>query len=110
MSCFKIPQQTIAELTSVVSQFWWDTLPTTKGIPWLAWQRMQFPKSQGGLGFKNLGKFNNAWRLVSYPNSPLAKLLKVCYYRDTHLLHAKTKKYEKSYEPYELFIAARREN
>lgn len=100
MSCFKIPQQTIGELTSVMSKFWWEKSPTVKGIPWVAWESQQFPKCQGGLGFKNLNKFNDAllakqvWRLQLYPNSILAKLFKARYYKDTHLLQGTSKRYQ----------------
>lgn len=35
-----------------------------------------------------------AWRLVLYPNSILAKLFKAHYYKDTHLLQATSKRYQ----------------
>lgn len=44
-----------------MSKFWWEKSPNVKGIPWVAWDRLQFPKCQGGLGFKNLSKFNDAF-------------------------------------------------
>lgn len=43
-----------------MSKFWWEKSPNVKGIPWFAWDRLQFLKCQGGLGFKNLSKFNDA--------------------------------------------------
>ncbi|XP_018465244.1 putative ribonuclease H protein At1g65750 [Raphanus sativus] len=83
-----------------MSRFWWEKSATQKGIPWVAWDRMQFPKCQGGMGFKNLCKFNDAllarqaWRLVQYPNSVMAKLFKARYFKDSHILQASSKRYQ----------------
>lgn len=61
---------------------------------------MQFPKRDGGLGFKHLGKFNDAllrqqaWRIISHPYLTLSKLFKARYFKDTHLFDAKPKIYQ----------------
>jgi hypothetical protein len=50
------------------------------------WDKLTRPKNQGGVGFRDMSKFNQAllvrqaWRLIQYPDSLCAKLLKVRYY------------------------------
>lgn len=61
-------------------------------MAWLAWEKMVLKKCWGGLGFKDLRIFNQsllarqAWRLLTYPDSLCAKLLKARYYPRGHLL------------------------
>ncbi|KAA3460457.1 reverse transcriptase [Gossypium australe] len=51
-------------------------------------------KENGGLGFQNLGQFNVAllakqgWRLVNFPNSLLARVLKAKYYPNSNFINA----------------------
>jgi hypothetical protein len=55
-------------------------------------KKMTKPKSQGGIGFRDLRGFNQAllakqaWRLIEYPNSLCARLLKAKYYPSGHLI------------------------
>ncbi|CAA7033558.1 unnamed protein product [Microthlaspi erraticum] len=76
-------------------RFWWDKGDRNKGIPWVAWKRLQFSKKDGGLGFRDLPRFNDAllakqaWRLLKHPDTPFARLMKARYYKDTSILEAK---------------------
>ncbi|CAA7033537.1 unnamed protein product [Microthlaspi erraticum] len=76
-------------------RFWWDKGDRNRGIPWAAWKRLQFSKKNGGLGFKDLQKFNDAllakqaWRLLKHPNTLFARLMKARYYKDTSILDGK---------------------
>ncbi|XP_028084227.1 uncharacterized protein LOC114285386 [Camellia sinensis] len=68
--------------------------PEGKGINWLNWGHMTLPKHQGGMGFRDFNSFNLAllarqgWRLLKYPNSFCARLLKEIYFPNTSFLHA----------------------
>lgn len=87
MSCFLLPQETIRKLTSAISRFWWITKNNNRGLHWIAWDKICTPKEEGGLGFRDFKNFNLAllakqlWRLIHYPNSLLARVLKGRYYR-----------------------------
>lgn len=57
---------------------------------------MQLSKQEGGIGFRDLEKFNDAllakkaWRLIQHPNTLFERLFKSKYYKDAPLLHAKS--------------------
>jgi hypothetical protein len=59
---------------------------------WLSWEKLVRPKSQGGVGFRDLRAFNQAllarqaWCLLKFPNSQCAHLLKAKYYPSGYLL------------------------
>jgi len=71
-----------------------------RGIPWIAWKRLQYSKSEGGLGFRDLAKCNDAllakqvWRIIQNPNSLLARVMKARYFRDDNILGANARKYQ----------------
>lgn len=58
----------------------------------MAWKILCKPKAGGGLGFRHLKFFNaallgkQAWRLLAYPNSLAAQILKARYYPDGDFL------------------------
>ena len=58
MSCLKIPDSLCDELTTMIRKFWWGQKKDEKKISWLSWEKMCEPKSNGGMGFKNLKYFN----------------------------------------------------
>ncbi|XP_048623656.1 uncharacterized protein LOC125592497 [Brassica napus] len=90
MSCFLLPQDIIRKLTSAISRFWWSTKDNNRGLRWIAWAKICTPKDQGGLGFRDFKNFNLAllakqlWRLIQYPNSLLARVLKGRYFRNSN--------------------------
>ena len=53
---------------------------------WCAWDTLIKPKVQGGMGFRDFRLFNQAllarqaWRLIAYPDSLCAQVLKARYY------------------------------
>lgn len=75
MSILALSKTFSADLTTTVARFWWARNGRTRGIYWKNINILCSPKDQGGLGFKEFGKLNNAllakqaWRLVQDPNS-----------------------------------------
>lgn len=95
MSCFKLPSSFCDEVERIIRNFWWGTSNSERGIPWKAWKDLCRPKSEGGLGFRDLKSFNLAllakqfWRLHLYPNSLLARTLSARYYPKTSIWESK---------------------
>ena len=89
MSCYLLPQGITNRLRSTTSNFWWSSNQNSRGLHWIAWDEICTPKDSGGLGFRDLHDFNIAllakqlWRLIHYPDSLLARVLKGRYYRHT---------------------------
>lgn len=89
MSCFFLPQGIIKKLHSAISNFWWSNRQNSRGIHWIAWEKICIPFEKGGLGFRDLKLFNLAllakqmWRLIHYPSSLLARVLKGRPYRNS---------------------------
>jgi hypothetical protein len=86
MSIFKFSSGLCDELSQIIQNFLWGYEEDRRRVHWMAWDKMTKPKCQGGLGFRDLRLFNQAllakqaWRLIEYPNSLCARLLKSKYY------------------------------
>lgn len=58
---------------------------------------MQLSKANGGIAFRDLEKFNDAflakqaWRILRHPSTLLARLMKARYFKDTSILNARTR-------------------
>ncbi|XP_010501979.1 PREDICTED: uncharacterized protein LOC104779321 [Camelina sativa] len=102
MSCFRLPKTVTRKLTRVISNFWWSSSGETRGLHWIAWDKLCVDKIDGGLGFRCLDDFNTAllakqlWRLITAPESLFAKVFKGRYYRHSNPLDP-TKSYSPSY-------------
>ncbi|XP_018463519.1 uncharacterized protein LOC108834691 [Raphanus sativus] len=102
MSCYLLPQGIIDKLESAVSNFWWSSSQNNRGLHWIAWDKICVPHDQGGLGFLDLHAFNIAllakqlWRLIQFPNSLLARVLRGRYYNRSSPLEDR-KVYSPSY-------------
>jgi hypothetical protein len=92
MGVFKFPFGLIDDLEQIIRNFWWGDEENRRRMHWLSWDRLVHPKSQGGVGFRDLRIFNQAllarqaWRLLKFPNSLCASLLKAKYYPSGDLL------------------------
>ncbi|KAL4281614.1 hypothetical protein GQ457_03G026570 [Hibiscus cannabinus] len=60
MSCFLFPKTFCQELKAIFARFWWQKSNEKKGIHWCKWEHLCWLKAEGGLGFRDLGKFNIA--------------------------------------------------
>ncbi|GKV37508.1 hypothetical protein SLEP1_g45534 [Rubroshorea leprosula] len=60
MSAYKIPKGTLYSLDKIRRNFLWGGLGEEKKIKWVSWERVCRKKECGGLGVKDLRKFNLA--------------------------------------------------
>ncbi|KAG7567099.1 Ribonuclease H-like superfamily [Arabidopsis thaliana x Arabidopsis arenosa] len=102
MSCFRLPKTITSKLTSAVAKFWWSSNGDSRGMHWMAWNKLCNSKSEGGLGFRHVDDFNSAllakqlWRLITVPDSLFAKVFKGRYFRKSNPLE-NIKSYSPSY-------------
>ena len=78
--------------------FLWGRGATGKGVKWMTWARMFRPKGCGGLGVRELRKFNVAMlakqcgRLLQESNVLESTIIKGQYYPNTSFLEAEVGK------------------
>lgn len=86
MSCFKLTESICDEINAMVKEFWWGQKGNERKICWVSWENLCKKKSEGGMGFRNLEKFNMAllvkqgWKLLRKPQSLAARILKAKYH------------------------------
>uniref|UniRef100_A0A2N9H205 Reverse transcriptase zinc-binding domain-containing protein n=1 Tax=Fagus sylvatica TaxID=28930 RepID=A0A2N9H205_FAGSY len=94
MSCFKFPAGLCAEISSMTTRFWWGQRDGKRKIHWLNKQKLSQPKSEGGIGFRDLYLFNKAllakqgWRILKQPHSLVHRFLKAKYFPHHNFLEA----------------------
>jgi hypothetical protein len=92
MSVFKLPLGLCDELTRMIRRYWWGAENGKRKTHWIAWDIMLRPKDYGGVGFRDMRLFNQAllarqaWRLIQYPDTLCARILKAKYYPNGVLL------------------------
>ena len=59
-SCFILPLGLCHEIDELICKFWWGQREDRRKIHWVKWGDMCDPKSEGGMGFKELSLFNEA--------------------------------------------------
>ena len=69
LSFFKIPQRVALKLVSLQRNFLWGGCQELNKIAWEKWDVICLPKEVGGLGIKDIAKFNACWEdgCVPYP-------------------------------------------
>ena len=60
MCCFKLPLGLYQEIEGLIRKFRWGQRGERRKILWVKWEEMCEPKSEGGMGFKELSLFNDA--------------------------------------------------
>ncbi|KAL6205710.1 hypothetical protein ACLB2K_022964 [Fragaria x ananassa] len=94
MSCFELLKHLCIAMHSLLAKFWWGDNEGDKKIHWLAWDRLCKPKSEGGMGFRNLIYFNRAllakqgWRILSRPEALVTRLLRAKYFPQSNFMQA----------------------
>lgn len=97
MNVFRLPKMICAEINAILAKFWWSS-GEKKGMHWYSWDHLCVPKREGGLGFRDLEKFNQAllgkqvWRILQQPQSLVTRMLKARYFSDGSILTAVLKK------------------
>ncbi|KAL8159041.1 LOW QUALITY PROTEIN: hypothetical protein V2J09_000578 [Rumex salicifolius] len=96
MSIFRLPNNLISEINSMIARFWWGSTELHRSIHWKRWSFMCLPKKLGGMGFRDLSSFNNSllakqgWRLMMSQNSLCFRVLKARYFPRSDFLSAAT--------------------
>jgi hypothetical protein len=83
---FKFPAGLSDDLAHIIRDFCWGDEHDRRRMHWMSWEKLVHPKTQGGVGFRYLRVFNQAlltrqaWRLIKFPYSLCARLLKAKYF------------------------------
>lgn len=94
MSCFKLPLSLCKQIQTVITRFLWDVKPELRKMSWVSWRTLTKSKADGGLGFRDIEKFNDAllgklvWRILSNPDPLLSQILLGKYCHDITFLDA----------------------
>ena len=81
-----------------IRKFWWGERGGQRKIHWKNWEVLCKLKSEGGMGFKDLVRFNQTmlakqvWKLQTEQTSLLYKVYNTKYFPKSWVFEAKSKK------------------
>ena len=96
MACFKLPIGLCKDIETMIQKFWWGQREDRRKVHWNNWDTLCRPKKEGGMGFKDLCKFNDVmlakqvWRLVHDKDSLFYKVFKSKYFPNSTIFEAKS--------------------
>ena len=94
-SCFKLPKGLIKELEVLISKFWWGHNRDSRKVHWVKWERLCKAKEVGGMGFKEIEKFNETllakqvWRMINNSDSLCYRVFRARFFPNCSILKAK---------------------
>ncbi|KAL8508301.1 hypothetical protein ACS0TY_018771 [Phlomoides rotata] len=81
LSFNRIPKSVIKELIAIQRNFLWGGCEESRKTPWISWNTICKDKKLGGLGIRNLGRFNVSllskwiWRFLNEPYRLWARII-----------------------------------
>ena len=94
MGCFHLPVGLCQDIEMLIQRFWWGQRGDRRKIHWKKWEVLCKPKLEGGLGFKDLCKFNETmlakqiWRLTYDTESLFYKVFEAKYFPNGNVFEA----------------------